>query len=148
MVRRKSDIEYKLSIAPHRDEITGEKSTVLLLETTRLFRSFRYEIIVHESISDHTIFLHIDGFHAPLLAMPSTGTAQWKGVYKNLQGTYELIIEKPDGEQNASTIVIGEDTIQVVKKPRYFSSRKKSKKSTRAFIEIVVLPCGSLDKGT
>lgn len=146
MPRKKPDTEYTLSIALKRDEMSDELSTIMLLETTRLFRSFRYEIVVRESVEDRTITLHMSGLRSPLLAMPETGSARWKRDFGPLAGTYEIIVEKPDGERNQSTILISEGSIHILKKP--IPVRSKRSKRKKAFLEILTFPPDSHKGGT
>jgi len=116
--KKKSDPDYTLNIFHHYDEKTKRNVVVFLVQTTRIFVSFRYEILLEDTITDHNINLRITGLHVPELLMPQTGHAQGQRNYTNLEGTYRLVIVKQDKTINEFSIEISPTTVIVKEKPK------------------------------
>ena len=119
MAKRKSTAgpEYRLLITPHVNERTQKSGTLVVLETTKAFASFRYELSVKEEVEGKTIQYTILGLKAPHLSLPSAGHAQFIREYENLKGTYTIAVEGLDGVVHESSVRIGTGKVELVKAP-------------------------------
>jgi len=107
--------EYHLSITRKFDERLQGFKTVFLLETKRLFASFRYELAVQETIEDKTIRFAITGLKPPALSIPSSGPARFRREFSNLNGVYKVVIEGLDHSVNSFSIRISQKGLHLVK---------------------------------
>ena len=116
--KKKRDPEYTLNIFHHYDEKTKYDVVVFLVQTTKIFVSFRYEILINNELNNHSIHLKIIGLHVPELLMPQSGPAQGKCEYKDLHGLYKLTVTKQDKTINEFSVQVSESTIDIKHKPR------------------------------
>ncbi len=116
--KNKRDPVYTLNIFPHYDEKTKRDVVVFLVQTTKIFVSFRYEILLEDIQTDDNITLKITGLHVPELLMPQTGPAQGRRDYVNLNGTYTVVVVKPDKTENEFSVEISPVDINIKRKPR------------------------------
>jgi hypothetical protein len=116
--KKKRDPDYTLNIFHHYDEKTKRNVVVFLVQTTKIFVSFRYEILLEDVLSDHTIKFHITGLHVPELLMPQTGPAQGRRDYTNLEGIFHIIVLKQDKTVNEFSVQITPTDIEIKQKPR------------------------------
>jgi hypothetical protein len=110
--------EYRLLIAPHLAERTLRYVTRVILETTKTFATFPYELSVREEIDDDSITLAVLGFKTPHLTMPAPGPARFRKEYENLRGTYTVLIAGIDGRENSFSIRISPKKVELLKSPR------------------------------
>ncbi|MGD1044168.1 MAG: hypothetical protein ABR936_02445 [Bacteroidota bacterium] len=116
--KKKRDPDYTLNIFHHFDEKTKRDVVVFLVQTTKIFVSFRYEILIDNELIDHEINLRITGLHIPELLMPQTGPAQARCDYTNLNGIYKLTVTKQDKTVNEFSVHISPAKIDIKHKPR------------------------------
>ena len=116
--KKKHDPDYSLNIFHHYNEKTKQDVVVFLVQTTKIFVSFRYEILLENEHIDHFIKLRINGLHVPELLMPQTGPAQGRHDFINLKGLYKLIVTKQDKTVNEFSVDISPTTIDIKRKPR------------------------------
>jgi hypothetical protein len=116
--KAKEEPEYRLLIAPHLAERTQQYVTRVILETTKAFASFRYELSVEEQIEEDSLRFTIVGFKAPGLSLPAAGPARFQKTYENLKGTFTLTVEGIDGRSNSFTVNIAPKKVELVKAPR------------------------------
>ena len=124
--KKTAEFEYRLTIAPHFNERQQIPTTLITIETTKQFASFRYELSVKEEVKRKELHYAILGLKAPQLSLPSSGTAQYVREYENLKGKYDIIVESLDGTANAFTVTITRRAIKILKSPK------------NPFIELVV----------
>ena len=117
--KRKRDPDYTLNIFHHYDEKTKRNVVVFLVQTTKIFVSFRYEILLEDEYAGNEIKLRITGLHVPELLMPQTGPAQGRCYYTNLNGLYKLTVTKQDKTENEFSVQISQAKIDILHKPRY-----------------------------
>lgn len=119
MAKRKNPAgpEYRLLITPHMNERTQKSGTLVVLETTKAFASFRYELSVKEEVEGKSIQYTILGLKAPHLSLPSAGHAQFVKEYENLKGTYSFAVEGLDGVVHESSVKIGTGKVELLKAP-------------------------------
>ena len=117
--KRKRDPDYTLNIFHHYDEKTKKDVVVFLVQTTKIFVSFRYEILLEVEYAGNEINVRITGLHVPELLMPQTGPAQGRCDYTNLNGLYKLTVTKQDKTENEFSVQISQTKIDILHKPRY-----------------------------
>lgn len=118
MKNKKRDPDYSLNIFHHYDEKTKRNVVVFLIQTMKIFVSFRYEILLEDELSDHTIKLNITGLHVPGLLLPQTGPAQGRRDFTNLNGIFTIIVVKQDKTVNEFLVHITPTRIDIKQKPR------------------------------
>jgi hypothetical protein len=116
--KRKRNPDYTLNIFHHYDEKTQNNVVVFLVQTTKIFVSFRYEILLDNTVVGQEINLKITGLHVPELLMPQTGPAQGRLDYTNLEGVYHLIITKQDKTVNEFSVHISKASIDIIQKTK------------------------------
>jgi hypothetical protein len=116
--KKKRDPDYILNIFHHYDEKTKRNVVIFLVQTTKIFISFRYEILLEVKIVDKDIQLLIKGLHVPELLMPQTGPARGQLNYTQLEGTYRLIVTKQDKTVNEFSVQITPESIYIIQKPK------------------------------
>lgn len=116
--KKKRDPDYTLNVFHHYNEKTKQDVVVFLIQTTKIFVSFRYEILFNNELVNHEINLRITGLHIPELLMPQIGPAQGRCDYTNLDGLYKLTVTKQDKTINEFLMQISGETIEIKHKPR------------------------------
>jgi hypothetical protein len=91
---------------------------VFLIQTTKIFVSFRYEILLSNDLVDHKINLRITGLHIPELLMPQVGPAQGRCDYTKLDGLYKVTVTKQDKTINEFSEQISPEKIEIKHKSR------------------------------
>jgi hypothetical protein len=116
--KKKRDPDYTLNIFHHYDEKTKRNVVMFLVQTTKIFVSFQYEILLMEELVGDEINLRITGLHIPELLMPHTGPAQGRCAYSKLDGVYKLIVTKQDKTVNEFSVQISPATVDILHRPR------------------------------
>jgi hypothetical protein len=116
--KKKRDPDYTLNIFHHYDEKIKRNVVVFLVQTTRIFVSFRYEILLEDEIVDKEIHFRIKGLHVPELLMPQTGPAQGRRDYTQLEGTYHLVVTKQDKTINEFSVHVSPESIDIKERPK------------------------------
>jgi hypothetical protein len=113
------DPDYTLHIYPYQDPSTGKRSTAFLVQTTKVFVSFRYEILLQASLEERTVRVKIQGLHAPELLMPGSGPARGWKLFEGLIGHYHVIVVKQDKSVNTFDIDVAGDGVTLLKSPEH-----------------------------
>jgi hypothetical protein len=116
--KKKRDPDYTLNIFHHYDEKTKRNVVVFLVQTTKIFVSFRYELLLEDEIAGTEIHLSIKGLHVPELLMPQTGPAQGQRDYTQLNGTYHLVVTKQDKTVNKFSVHITPESVDIKERPK------------------------------
>jgi hypothetical protein len=116
--KKKRNPDYTLNIFHQYDEKTKRNVVVFLVQTTKIFVSFRYEILLEDEIVDNEIHLRIKGLHVPELLMPQSGPAQGRRDYTQLEGTYHLVVTKQDKTVNEFSLHITQESVDIKQKPK------------------------------
>jgi hypothetical protein len=116
--KKKRDPDYTLNIFHHYDERAKRNVVVFLVQTTKIFVSFRYEILLENSLEGNEIGIKIVGLHVPELLMPQTGPARGRKDYENINGGYTLNVTKQDKRVNTFHIEITPSSVEIKQKPR------------------------------
>lgn len=114
----KKEPEYRLLVVPHVAERTGRPTTMVVLETTKAFATFRYELSVRTTVEPHALHLAVLGFRTPRLSLPSAGPARFEEEYEQFGGPLDVTIQGIDGRSTTFQFEIGPGTVTLTKKPR------------------------------
>jgi hypothetical protein len=109
--RKRRDPEYALHVFHHEAERSGKTAVAFLVRTVKDFTSFNYEILLDAKIQERTVRLKILGLRTTPMIMPGIGPARGMREFENLQGKYELVVVKPDGETNEFQLSIASSQI-------------------------------------
>ncbi|MEK6756139.1 MAG: hypothetical protein AABZ02_08315 [Bacteroidota bacterium] len=115
--RRHREPEYALHIFRHLDERTQKTSVVFLLQTTKEFTNFNYQILLDASLDNRAIQLRILGLRTTPLIMPGVGPARARKDFANLEGVYKLSVTKLDGESNQFRLHISRTQVKIDESP-------------------------------
>jgi uncharacterized protein (DUF488 family) len=116
--KKKRDPDYTLNIFHHYDERIKRNVIVFLVQTTKIFVSFRYEILLENSLQENVIDIKIVGLHVPEVLMPQSGPARGRRDYENLSGSYTLHVTKQDKTVNTFHVDITPSSVEIRQKPR------------------------------
>jgi hypothetical protein len=94
-----------------------EFRTVVLLQTTREFASFRYELNVREETKDRAIHYRVTGLKAPQLSLPGSGPAYFRKEYCAMQGPLRISIEGLDHTTNAFDFEVSGQELRLIHSP-------------------------------
>jgi hypothetical protein len=109
--------EYRLLITPAFDERRQLSTTLFLLETVKIFASFRYELAVDVDVSSAALRFSIRGLKAPDLSLPAAGHARFRREFDGLRGTYEIMVEGLDRTTASFTVRISEKAVHLIHPP-------------------------------
>jgi hypothetical protein len=109
--------EYRLLIAPKFDERRQRATTLFLLETTKYFASFRYELSVDMEVTASAVRCTVRGLKAPDLSLPAAGHARFSREFDDLRGTYDIVVEGLDGNSNSFSVRISDTKVHLIQKP-------------------------------
>ena len=115
--KRRRDPEYILRVFHHLDERTQQNNIAFVLETTKDFTNFNYQILLDATTFSNSIVLKILGLQTTALTMPGVGAARGRVEFANLNGSYVLNIVKLDGEANQFRLHVTPTKISVLEAP-------------------------------
>lgn len=118
MAEKKKEPIYTLNIFHTYNERLKDNTLVLLIQTVRIFVNFKYEILLEDKITDHSININIIGLHVPEILIPQTGPAQGYRHYSDLKGEYVITVTKQDKTSNEFVVNINQDSIEIKKQPK------------------------------
>jgi len=110
--------EYRLLIAPRFDEREQKYKTLVLLETAKIFASFRYELSVKEERAPQQLRYTVLGLKTPQLSLPTAGHAQFSRTYEDLNGTFDVSVRGLDGNVNTFSVRIRPERVELLKSPQ------------------------------
>lgn len=111
--KKKHEPEYTLHVFHSVHPETNEAVTALVVQTTREFVSFKYEIPLESTIAETTIDLKIHGLRVPENLVPGKGRARGVVFLQKLRGSHDLFITNVDGVTNRFTINSTNRTVEV-----------------------------------
>lgn len=114
-----AEFEYRLILGTHFDEVQQRPMTRVIIETTKLFASFRYELSVEEHIVGKEFHYSILGLKAPHLDLPAPGTGQFVRHYTLLKGKHTFVVEHLDGTTNTFVVQFTPKHIKVLQSPKH-----------------------------
>jgi len=116
--RTREEPEYRLLITPHIVERTQQPSTLVVLETTKAFATFRYELSVDAKVSPSSLHFAVLGFRTPHLSLPAAGPARFQQEYERLNGTFDVSIKGIDGRSTSFSLRITPGQVKLLKAPK------------------------------
>ena len=84
--------EYRFLISKLLDERTQKEQLLFTIETTRAFRSFRYDIIMTERHKPKSFVFEINGLTMRNLSTPQTGPAVFEKLLPMLKGEHTFTV--------------------------------------------------------
>ncbi|MBI2428609.1 MAG: hypothetical protein HYV29_07425 [Ignavibacteriales bacterium] len=111
--KQKKNIEYRLLIEHTYDDTLKKEGIMFLLETTKQFTNFSYQIDVKDVLKGNVMHWELHGLRAPSMNMPGTGTAQFTTVYFDIPKTFTFILTKTEKIQAETEIKISRSAIHV-----------------------------------
>jgi hypothetical protein len=93
--------EFRLAVSPAVNERTGKPTTLVVLQTTKSFSTFRYALAVDDRPADGALLLKVLGLRTPSLDLPSTGPAEFRKEYDRLAGDVSFVVEGLDGSRSS-----------------------------------------------
>jgi hypothetical protein len=100
---------------PHLNQRKQNTTTLVTIETTKVFASFRYDISVKERIEQKKIHYRIMGLRAPRLSLPAAGPAQFSKEYDGLKGNYIFVVEGLDGTVSTFSVRLSPRPMKLLK---------------------------------
>lgn len=98
--RKPPEAEYRLRVFRVSNDRTSKPGIALVVETTKEFVSFHYEVLIADTKVGKTITVKILGLHTPMSVMPGVGPARAFRVYEYSSGVLTVIVQSPDGAEN------------------------------------------------
>jgi hypothetical protein len=95
--------EFRLLVAAARNERTGRPTTLVVLQTTKSFSTFRYTLAVDDRLEDDALTLKVLGLRTPSLDLPAAGPAEFRKEYEGLSGDIRIVVEGLDGSHSSIT---------------------------------------------
>jgi hypothetical protein len=103
--------EFRLLVAAAVNERTGRPTTLVVLQTTRLFSTFRYTLAVDDRLESGALLLRVLGLRTPSLDLPATGPAEFRKEYEGLSGDFRIVVEGLDGSHSSIGTYITPDRV-------------------------------------
>ena len=110
--------EYRLLVVPRVSERTQRPTTLVVLETTKAFATFRYELSVKADATPSSLHLTVLGFRTPQLSLPSAGPARFSQEYEEFHGPLAVTIQGIDGRTTSFALEIAPGSVTLAKRPR------------------------------
>lgn len=111
--QRTQAVEYRLLIERVFDDTLKKEGVHFLLETTKQFTNFSYQIDIEETLSGSDLNWRLHGLRAPSMNMPETGNAQFSKVYFELPKKINFTLMKKDNVRASAEIVFTSTGIKV-----------------------------------
>lgn len=93
--------EFRLAVVPAVNERTGKPTTLVVLQTTKSFSTFRYALAVDDRVETNALLLKVLGLRTPSLDLPATGPAEFRKEYDGLAGEVTIVVEGLDGSHSS-----------------------------------------------
>lgn len=118
MARKKKqrEPEYRLRVFSLQNS-ESKSLLAFVVETTKEFVNFHYELLLADERNGKDIALKILGIHTPRSVMPGVGPARGVRRYDDLSGHVSVTVRNPDGEANTFKINIRKSSIGLLDSP-------------------------------
>jgi hypothetical protein len=103
--------EFRLLVAATVNERTGRPTTLVVLQTTKSFSTFRYTLAVDDRLESGALLLRVLGLRTPSLDLPATGPAEFRKEYEGLSGDIRIDVEGLDGSHSSISTHITPDRV-------------------------------------
>ena len=108
---KQESAEFRILVAPAVNERTGRPTTVVVLQTTKTFSTFRYVLAVEDRLEGSALTLKVLGLRTPNLDLPSTGPAEFRKEYEGLPDELRITVEGLDGSHSTIGTRISPDRV-------------------------------------
>jgi|GEM_PF-3156730 len=108
---KQGSTEFRIFVAPAVNERTGKPTTIVILQTTKSFSTFRYTLAVEDRLESGALHLKVLGLRTPSLDLPATGPAEFRKEYEGLAGDFRIIVEGLDGARSTFGTHIAPDRV-------------------------------------
>ena len=95
----------------------SKPALALVVETTKEFVNFHYELLLADERNGKDITLKILGIHTPRSVMPGVGPARGVRRYEDLSGGVKVTLRNPDGEACTFRINVRKASVELVEYP-------------------------------
>ena len=109
--------EYRLLLSARINEQDGTLAVVAELQTLQEFNSFRYEIVVQDTVEKGSVQMMIRGLRAPDQITPGPGPAIFRKEYDGLKGETKFVIRKNDGQETAFLVNVSKNAVTLKQRP-------------------------------
>ncbi len=109
--------DYTLNVFPSVHPDTKKEGVSFVVQTTKVFVSFQYDVPLEHDLKGRTIRLKIKGLHAPELLMPGGGPAIGSVHIPGLTGHYQLVVVKQDRTESSFDIEVARERVTVLRSP-------------------------------
>jgi hypothetical protein len=119
MARRTSPprADYRLLVTPRYDDRRRIWTTLFVLQTTRVFSTFRYDLSADMSVQGRTIAIRVLGLSTPDLSLPAAGSAEFRREVDGLRGTFAVSVSGLDGRTGTVSVRLAEKSARIVTQP-------------------------------
>jgi hypothetical protein len=93
--------EFRLLVAAAVNERSSRPTTLVVLQTTKSFSTFRYTLVVDDRLENDALLLRVLGLRTPPLDLPATGPAEFRKEYEGLSGDVRIVVEGMDGSYSS-----------------------------------------------
>ncbi|HEX9614858.1 MAG TPA: hypothetical protein VGA55_05105 [Bacteroidota bacterium] len=114
--KKQREPEYRLRVFSIQNS-ESKPVLVFVVETTKEFVNFHYELLLADERNGKDITLKILGIHTPRSVMPGVGPARGVRRYENLSGPVSVTMRNPDGEANTFRINVRKSSIELMDSP-------------------------------
>jgi hypothetical protein len=115
--KQRRDPDYQLNVFSHYDEESKKEVIVFLVQTTKIFTSFQYDILLEHSLDERVVTIAILGLYVPEILLPHTGPARGRRDLSGLAGSYTIRVVKQDKSVNEFLVDINAQGIVLKTKP-------------------------------
>ncbi len=121
MARKKKLLaaEYRLRVFPVLNGRSTKPTVAVVVETTKEFVNFHYEVLLADRKIGNTITVKILGLHTPMSVMPGIGPARAFRVYEHSSGTVTIIVHSPDGDENVYKLTLRASSVDIIEAPSH-----------------------------
>ena len=91
---KQESTEFRILVAPAVNERTGRPATIVTLQTTKSFSTFRYVLAVEDRLEPGVLRLKVLGLRTPSLDLPATGPAEFRKEYEGLSGDLRIVNDR------------------------------------------------------
>ncbi|HUI10272.1 MAG TPA: hypothetical protein VL221_08090 [Bacteroidota bacterium] len=111
--RDREAAEFRLLVSPAVSERTSRPVTLVVLQTTKSFSTFRYALAVDDRREGGALRLRVLGLKTPSLDLPATGPAEFRKEYDDLSGDVTFVVEGMDGSRSSLDAHITPDRVTI-----------------------------------
>lgn len=115
--RPESLYEYLLLMTPQYNELKKRIVTRVAVRTVKEFSNFRYRLLADTRVDGQTLRIDIRGLEAPELTVPDVGPAVFETEFDNLNGVYDVIVQKLHKEENVFRVNVSSQNVAIERVP-------------------------------